>query len=842
MRWCSVWLGLLVSVLPPLVGTARSQDSKAGSGDTSDARPAGRTGPRLPGMQGGGRILLPTQWSLQPAGKQLKLGDFPVNIALHPSEPYAAVLHAGYGDHEIVIVDLSSLAVVSRVEIPQTFVGLCFNPAGTQLFASGGEKEVVHQFAFAKGYLSDHRTIKIGELTDKFVPAGVATSADGKTLYVANPWGHTVAVVPLDEPAKLGHIRLEEGDYPYAALPSADGKWLYVSLWGHAGVAVINLETRTVDATWPTQPHPTEMLLTKKQDLLYVACANSNTACVIDTRAGKTIEVIGSALYPQAPAGSTPNSLALSADEKVLLIANADNNNVAVIDVGQRSRSRSLGFIPVGWYPTSVRFGADGKIYVANGKGLMSKANRGGPRPGADPPDTVREYIAGLFRGTLSAIEPPSPQQMARYTRTAFGCSPLMDDQRPVVIQPREADNPIPAKVGDASPIKYCIYIIKENRTYDQVFGDMREGNGDPALCLFPEKVTPNHHALARQFVLLDNFYVESEVSADGHEWSMAAYATDFVEKTWPLLYRGSREGKLKYPSEGSFIIAQPSTGYIWDRCAEAKITYRSFGEFVANPEKPGEPAKAKIKSLEGHFDPEFRSFDLDYLDQKRADRYLAELKRFEAEGEMPRLQIVRLPNDHTIGTRVGKPTPSAMVADNDLAFGRVVEALSHSKFWKETAIFVVEDDAQNGSDHVDAHRTIAFVISPYTKRKFTDSSMYSTASMLRTMELILGLKPMTQFDAAALPMYHSFQATADLTPYQHLPINVPLDDKNLASAWGSKLSETWDLSREDAADDLLLNEAVWRSVKGPHSAMPPPVRAGFVFGVPQREQEAEDD
>jgi len=852
MRRCCVWPGLMLALFP-LVGPAWSQDAKPGDGDTATPIPVRATGPLLPGMQSGGRILLPTQWSLQPAGKQLKLGDFPVNIALHPGEPYAAVLHAGYGEHEVVIVDLTSLAVVSRVVIPQTFVGLCFNPEGTQLFASGGEKELVHQFAFAKGYLSDHRTIKIGEPTDKFVPAGVAASADGKTLYVANPWGDTVALVPFDDPTKLVHIRLKEGDYPYAPLPSADGKWLYVSLWGHAGVAVINLETRTVDATWPTQPHPTEMLLTGKQDLLYVACANSNTACVIDTQAGKTIEIIGSALYPHAPAGSTPNSLALSADEKVLLIANADNNNVAVIDVGQRGRSRSLGFIPVGWYPTSVRFGTEGKIYVANGKGLMSKANRGGPRPGTEAPETVREYIGGLFRGTLSAIDAPSPQQMARYTRTAFECSPLREDLAPVgairpatggslKVQPRAADNPIPAQVGNPCPIKYCIYIIKENRTYDQMLGDLREGNGDPSLCLFPEKITPNHHALARQFVLLDNFYVESEVSADGHEWSMAAYATDFVEKTWPLLYRGSREGKLKYPAEGSFTIAHPSTGYIWDRCAEAGVTYRSYGEFIANPETPGQPAKARVKSLEGHFDPLYHGYDLDYSDQKRADRFIAELKRFEAEGEMPRLQIVRLPNDHTYGTREGKPTPTAMVADNDLAFGRVIEAISSSKFWKETAIFVVEDDAQNGSDHVDAHRTIAFVISPYTKRRFVDSSMYSTASMLRTIELILGLKPMTQFDAAALPMYRSFQAQADLSPYKHLPANVSLDDKNLASAWGSKLSETFDLSREDAADDLLLNEVVWRSVKGPQSAMPPPVRAGFVFGVPERKEEDEDD
>ena len=801
---------------------------------------------KLPGMQVSGQILLPTQWSLQPAGKQLKLGDFPVNIALHPTEDIAAVLHAGYGAHEIVLVDLKEQKVVSRVEIPQTFVGVCFSPDGKELFASGGEREVVHRFAYRAGHLFDHREILIAAVSERFVPAGVATSGDGKTLFVACPWGDSVGIVPLDEPSKVQRVPLKKDDYPYTVLPARDGKRLYVSLWGAAAVAVLNLETLTIEATWSVESHPTEMALSPKQDLLYVACANSNAVAIIDVAQGKTIEAIHSALHPQADNGSTPNSLALSHDGKVLLIANADNNNVAVFDVSTRGRSRSLGFIPVGWYPTSVRFGrdqgnGDGKIYVANGKGLMSKANPQGPNPITNPPRDLQEYIAGLFRGTFTTVEAPSPVEMAAYTRTAFQCSPLRADKLPVA-RPREPDNPVPAKVGDPSPIKHCIYIIKENRTYDQVFGDLPQGNGDTNLCIFPEKVTPNHHALARQFVLLDNFYVESEVSADGHEWSMAAYATDFVEKTWPLLYRGSRDGKLKYPAEGSFQIARPAGGYIWDRCLEAGVSYRSYGEFIANGATPDQPATARVKSLEGHFDPMFRGYDLDYPDAKRADRFIQELQRFEREGEMPRFIVLRMPNDHTHGTSPGKPTPTAMVADNDLALGRVVEAISKSKFWKDTAIFVVEDDAQNGSDHVDAHRTVAFAISPYTKRSKVDSSMYSTASMLRTMELILGLKPMSQFDAAALPMYNSFQAKADLTPYQHLPAGVDMAATNAKDAWGAEISLKFDFSKEDAADDLLLNEVVWRSVRGPNSRMPPPVRASFVFAVPEGEEDEDGE
>ena len=329
-------------------------------------------------------------------------------------------------------------------------------------------------------------------------------------------------------------------------------------------------------------------------------------------------------------------------------------------------------------------------------------------------------------------------------------------------------------------------------------------------------------------------------MSADGHQWSMGAYCTDFVEKIWPPIYRGSPHKKFNtYPSEGNLdSFARPAGGYIWDRCAEAGVSYRSYGEWISNGKTPKDPGKANVKALEGHFDPMFRSFDLDYPEQKRADRFIEELKGFEKKGEMPQLIILRLPNDHTAGTRVGKPTPTAYVADNDLALGRVVEAISNSKFWKDTVIFSVEDDAQNGSDHVDAHRTVALVISPYTKHGKVDSSLYSTTSMLRTMELILGLKPMSQFDAAARPMYQSFQPKADLTAYKHIVPAVDLEEKTKASAWGAKVSEGFDLTKEDAVDDLLFNEVIWRSVRGADSPMPPPVRAAFVFPHPKKDDD----
>jgi hypothetical protein len=469
----------------------------------------------------------------------------------------------------------------------------------------------------------------------------------------------------------------------------------------------------------------------------------------------------------------------------------------------------------------------------------MPKANRYGPQPGVDAPGGLREYIGGLMRGTLSIIEldrgPKFEEQMKKYTAAAYKGIPQTER-----LNALPADHPIPVAPGQTSPIRYCIYIIKENRTYDQVLGDMKEGRGDPGLCLFDERITPNHHKLAREFVLLDNFYVESEVSADGHEWTVGAYATDFVEKSWPLSYGHNKHKKYPYPSEGNFSIATPAGGYIWDRAREAGVSYFSFGEFIQNGKTASEPSHSRVASLKGHFDPGFRGFDMDYPDVKRAERFISEYQRFEREGNMPRLILLRLPSDHTAGTAAGKLTPRAHVADNDLALGMVIEAISHSKLWPQTAVFIVEDDAQNGPDHVDAHRTIAYAISPYIKRHSVDSTMYSTSSMLRTMELILGLQPMSQFDAAATPMFNSFQSRPDLQPYTHEPARIDLNEKNLKTAWGSDLSRKMNFAREDAADDLLLNQVIWRSIKGADSPMPAPKRAGFVFV--KKEKDDDDD
>lgn len=831
------------------------------TGCVSEREPS-RTELDLPGPRGTNVVRLSNMWWLRPVGRQIVLGDFPVNLAVHPDGKYAVVLHCGHGQHEIAAVEIALGRIVSRVSLEESFYGLAFSEDGKSIFCSGAGDETVHSFSFAKGFFGDQKTVQLREKNLRGIPGGLAVTKAADRLFVANVWGHRVSEVSLTAQAPANEILIgtnklitfdpdkgstedqtairkraeaaldmttSEDPFPYTCVLDEKRGRLYVSLWAQAAVAVIDLKNNQIVTRWTTEEHPNEMLLSKSGKHLFVANANRNTVSVIETDNGKIKETLIAELIPNSPPGSTPNSLALSPDEKVLFVANANINAVAVFDISELGKSRSLGFIPVGWYPTSVRVTPDGKqLLVANGKGIIPKANRHGPQPGKDPPTTVREYIGGLYRGTLSVIDLPArerfEEQMKRYTAQAYRCMP--DTNTPATVDF--------AKLG----IKYCIYIIKENRTYDQVFGDMPEGNGDASLCLFPERVTPNHHKLAREYVLLDNFYVESEVSADGHEWTVGAYATDFVEKTWPLSYGHNKHKKYPYPAEGNFPIATPAGGYIWDRAKEAGVSYRSYGEFILNGKTTNDPGVSRVAALKNHFDPWFRGFDMDYPDVLRAERYISELKRFEREGEMPRLQLLRLSNDHTSGTTVGKVAPIPAVADNDLALGMVVEALSRSKFWKQTAIFVVEDDAQNGPDHVDAHRTVALVIGPFVKRGAVDSTMYSTSSMLRTMELILGLRPMSQFDALATPMYNAFTSNPDFKPYQVLPANVDLNERNQKTAWGADLSAKMDFAKEDAADDLLLNEVIWRSIRGANSPMPSPRRAAFVFAHGKKEDD----
>jgi hypothetical protein len=510
-----------------------------------------------------------------------------------------------------------------------------------------------------------------------------------------------------------------------------------------------------------------------------------------------------------------------------------------VVNVSDAQRSVVEGFIPTGWYPTAAQFSKDGsQIYVLSGKGLASAANARGPQAGV-PGFGDGQYSGAMLQGSLSILPTPDAATLQAMTKTVYSLTPLTAAG---ILAPVSAPlaSPIPKKVGDPSPIKHVFYIIRENRTYDQILGDLERGNGDPNLCLFGDEITPNAHAIAREFVVLDNFYVDAEVSYDGHAYSTGAYATDFVEKIWPTNY-GSRGGR--YLSEGGGKmrnaygnVTAPLNGYIWDSCTRAGISVRSYGEFVARgPEPEGEKDSgvgdvvATVPGLKGLVHPNYAPYDLSIPDNTRVDVWLKEFRQFEKDGTLPRLNIIRLGNDHTAGTRAGYPTPRAMIAENDVALGRIVEAISQSVFWKEAAIFVLEDDAQNGPDHVDAHRSPAFVISPFVRRASLDSTLYTTSGMLRTMELILGLPPMSQLDAAATPMYNAFQATPVLTPFGVRPARINLAEKNAANAWGAAASARMYLAEADMAPEFELNEIVWKSVRGADSPMPPPVRAAFV-------------
>jgi YVTN family beta-propeller protein len=565
---------------------------------------------------------------------------------------------------------------------------------------------------------------------------------------------------------------------------------------------------------------------------------------VIDTKRGCVTETISTSLFPKAPEGSTPDALALSPDGKTLYVANADNNCVAVIDVEEPRKSAVKGFIPTGWYPTAIAVTPDGKnLLVGVGKGLQSKPNpfrKTGDKPLDDKElsEGVRKlpfpYIGTTMHGAVSVVPVPDEKRLKEYTAQVYRNCPYSDDQ--LTAAPHPEKTAIPNKVGDPSPIKYVIYIIKENRTYDQVLGDLAagehpKGNGDPSLCMFPRKVTPNHHKLAEEFVLLDNLYCNGQVSRDGHPWSTMAYNTDYMSRDWHLTY--SRRKGVDDDDEGH--LQNAPSGYLWDACARAGLGYRSYGEYGKRVSDGTGAVKmeGRVPGLIGHFAPNYgapKKAGEKVRDTENVAEFVREYDAFAKAGTMPRFIVMSLGEDHTTGTTVGTFTPQACVASNDLALGQLVEHVSHGPLWKETAIFVVEDDAQNGPDHVDAQRTVGLVVSPYTKRKHVDSTQYSTVSLVRTMELILGLEPLSQYDAAARPMFNSFAAEPDLTAYTHEPARIDLNAKNTRLTYGADRSGKMDFSEYDRIDDFELNEILWHAVMGADAPEPPAVRRAIAF------------
>ena len=794
------------------------------------------------------KVLLPNGWSLTPAGNSLPLGDLPLNIAVSSSRRYLAVTNNGQSTQTLQLIDAMKQQVLDSVIIPKSWLGLAFSANEKFLYASGGNDNRILKYRVspaARPALVLVDSIPLGKpWPEKISPAGIAVDDRRHLLYVVTKDNNSLYIVDLA--TKVILQRLDLGGEAYTCLLSKDGKQLYITCWGCDRLLIFDTEHRSFTGQGiPVGDNPNDMCRTKDGRWLFVANANDNSVSVIDVRHVKVVETLNAALYPNSLPGSTTNALALSTDNKTLYVANADNNCLAVFDISTPGSGRSKGFIPVGWYPTAVQV-IRNTIWVANGKGFSSMANPLGPNPmerrqevnyqqGDRKKMQPVQYIAGLFKGTMSIIPEPDEKLLGDYSALVYQNTPYT--RAGELETGGAAGNAVPMKVGDPSPIKYVFYFIKENRTYDQVLGDVKEGNGDTSLVLFGEKITPNQHALVKEYALLDNFYVNAEVSADGHNWSMGAYATDYLEKTWPTAY-GGRGGD--YDAEGNRAVANNKGGFIWDDCQRAGVSYRSYGEFGKGgaPDKKDGVPNPLIKALVGHYCQSFTGWDLSVWDTTRFSQWKADFDSLMTAGALPSLNVIRIGNDHTAGLRRGQPTPFAYVADNDLAVGEFVEYLSKSPVWKESVVIILEDDAQNGPDHVDAHRSPVYIAGGLVKRHFVDHTLYTTTSVLRTIELILGIPPMTQYDASSTAMWRCFSTDADLTPFRALPSNIDLREKNTAWNEWAKKSAGLDFAREDRVPDNLFNEILWKGIKGDNIPLPVPSRAAFVKVM----QQSDDD
>ena len=781
-------------------------------------------------------VSLPNGWKLSSAGKSFGLGDLPLNIAVSNSKKFVAVTNNGVSAHSIMLIDVKSERVIDSVIIPKAWYGLAFSPDDQFLYAAGGHDNKIVRYEIIQNKLNKKDEIVLGAVwPNRIAPSGITFDAKRQKIYVVTRDNRSLYVID----AKTQKIEKQFGldGEAYMSVLSNDAKELYISCWGCDHVLVFDLNMQAWKAPIKVGDNPNEMLVSPNGQQLYVCNANDNTVSVINLKTKKVIETLDVALYPNSPSGSTTNGLAMDPIKKSLYIANADNNCLAVFDVSTPGKSVPKGFIPVGWFPTNVKF-INNKIWVTNGKGNTSLANPYGPRPikngeevilhGADvnAPKEV-QYIGSMFKGTMSVIARPAEKDLQGYSKAVYrnaSYSPTKSD-----LADKEAPGfPIPMKMGQKSPIKYVFYVIKENRTYDQVLSDVKGGNGDTTLLLFGRKYTPNQHAIAEKFVLLDNFYVDSEVSADGHQWSMGAYATDYMEKSWPTSYGGKGGGIYGEPEKN---VVLNKSGYIWDLCNRYGVTFRTYGEFVTN-------GKATIPVLDKHFHPTFPSYSLAIMDTTRLRIWKTEFETMVKENRVPQFNTLRLGNDHTEGLRIGRPTPYAHVADNDYAVGLLIETLSKSPIWNETAVFILEDDAQNGADHVDAHRSTAYVAGGFVKRNYVDHTAYSTSSMLRTMELILGLSPMSQYDAAAMPMWRSFDSVAKPSDFKAITPNVDLRTKNVVRNEWQRRSELFNFEKEDTNNDVAFNLVLWHGLKGDKIPFPGPTRAAFVYPIIKKDDD----
>ncbi len=800
------------------------------------------------GPQPDGSVLVPSNQLLRPAGFQVNLPGRPVDMLIMPGGKYLLVKNM-YDMDLIRIEDRKVIQSLPFRSSGASFTGLCLSPDGSEAYVTDSRDRLCIA-EIDKNYLMTWRDPIIlphPEFGGQSVPGGIAVNQKGDMVYVTLSRNNTLAVVNMKD-RKITEIPV--GMAPYGVIINSSDK-AYVTNWGgrhpeeedstynssgsqivvdpgtgaasSGSVSVVDLENNKVIKSIEVGLHPSGMVLSPDGRLLYVACANSDLISVIDTENDEVSEAIsvhrtGDMLY-----GSSPNALTISPDGKYLYVANGTENAVCVIRTG--TPASIAGYIPVGWYPGAVTIDEDGKtIYVANVKGTGSRNQL----------TTEMGYNSHDHLGSLSFIPVPSGKDLTAMTEIVDMNNSWSSTLKGYYRKGGKMKKvPVPVTPDQVSVFKHVVYIIKENRTYDQIFGDMAQGNGDTSLVHFGRDVTPNHHLLAETFILLDNFYCSGILSADGHQWTDEAFVTDYLEKSFGGFTRS-------YPYDGDDALAYSATGFIWDNVLRHGLTFRNYGEFVNAIIQPrgtfteiyqdfvngtgkfSIEAKANISTIEPYICKSFIGFPNVVSDVYRAGEFIRELREFENNDNLPNFIIMLLPNDHTSGTRPGMPTPRAAVADNDLALGRIVEAISESKFWNETCIFVTEDDPQAGLDHVDGHRTVGMVISPYTKRNEVVSNYYSQINMVRTIEDILGLPPMNRLDLMAESMVDCFTTEPDYTPYKAVLNNIPLDEINpsLVSLTGDQLywarkSVEQDLDDVDRIDEDIFNRIIWHSVKG---------------------------
>jgi len=785
--------------------------------------------------------LLFNGWGVTPAGQHVQLSsDMPLKMIVSPDKRRLVIVGGFFKESGVTLLDVKTRQVTQFLPLKRCWNGIVFSRDGKRLFVSGSDSGTIHIFDYVDGratYVSSAAPageVKIGPDVEVYL-TGVAVHPQTGRVYVCNEAAHEVWVLNAETLAL--EAKVPTGQHPHSCVFGADQQHLYVSNWGSRTVSIIDTAAnrRVRDVTVGLRPND---LAIAGDGRLFVACSGDNTVHVIMTDQLEpppptaspvrrlwegAREIISTSLYPQSLEGSTPCGVAVSPDDRTLFVANADNNAVMVVDISNRlaedakklgeSVSIVNGFIPAGWYPTALAVSPDSKtLFVANGKGLASRASlpARSKKPivahGSPPFDASGK----IFDGSVSFIARPDAAQMAAYTMQVRKNSPFTPDA--LTRAPIASESVIPEKVGDPCPIKYVLYIIKENRTYDQVLGDLTDakgrplGNGRPELTIFGQRVTPNQHQVARDYVLFDNLYSNSEVSVDGHSWCDAAMATDFNQRSWITRYSG--HGNLP----GNEEMERPANGYLWDLCRRHGVSYRNYGE----------GAQRVPSSSRGRWADSSVVRDMDL-----AEFWIQDLKEFERTGVMPRFTIMSLGENHTRGTKPGAFTPNACVGSNDLAFGKILAAATRSKFWPQMAIFVIEDDTQNGPDHVDAHRTVGFVISPYAKRGYVDSRFYTTASMLRTMELILGLPPLTQYDAGATPMFNAFQRKPVITPHQLLVPQVDLMATNPPDAPFGSASARMNFAEYDQAPEDELNRILWYNAK-PGVPYPTPIHGAL--------------